>query len=316
MDNVLVITTKPDLHIDMLEKHLPRFTFTVLDPKEFPNIPLSFLTDQNESSVFIKGVNMTEIKVVWYRKPYFLQEEEIPVAKELRKPIHENYAAFIKWAYALFPNALWISDPWKILKGNSKIYQMQLAQVLGFRLPATLLTSERKRAESFISSLDEVVVKPLIPPAILEDETFKTMYTTVLKKEDLNLDGLNLSPMIFQEKIDGIDIRVTVVDKEVFVCKIIKIGDIAKEVDWRKYQIGKNLSYEEDKDFPKSLRDKCVKMVKEMGLVYGAFDFIKTGEDYFFLEINPNGQWGFVEEKCNLEISRAFAKLMSTALKK
>lgn len=73
MDNVLVITTKPDLHIDMLEKHLPRVTFTVLDPKEFPNIPLSFLTDQNESSVFIKGVNMTEIKVVWYRKPYFLQ---------------------------------------------------------------------------------------------------------------------------------------------------------------------------------------------------------------------------------------------------
>ena len=48
MDNVLVITTKPDLHIDMLEKHLPRVTFTVLDPKEFPNIPLSFLTDQQK----------------------------------------------------------------------------------------------------------------------------------------------------------------------------------------------------------------------------------------------------------------------------
>ena len=37
----------------------------------------------------------------------------------------------------------------------------------------------------------------------------------------------------------------------------------------------------------------------------GAFDFIVTPEDkWVFLEVNPNGQWLWLEQSLNLDISK------------
>lgn len=58
---------------------------------------------------------------------------------------------------------------------------------------------------------------------------------------------------------------------------------------------------------------QCVALVKDLGLEFGAIDFIldKKGV-YWFLEINPNGQWGFVEERTNQPIGAAIAARLKT----
>lgn len=49
------------------------------------------------------------------------------------------------------------------------------------------------------------------------------------------------------------------------------------------------------------------------GLRYGAIDMIVTpGGEYIFLEINPNGQWYFVQLQSEAEIADAIAELLMT----
>lgn len=114
-------------------------------------------------------------------------------------------------------------------------------------------------------------------------------------------------------RIVAIDIRVTEVGVSVFPCRIQLTGDIADDIDWRQHQLGDELVYTCDEKFPDGLGRLCVKMVREMNLVYGAFDFVESGGEYYFLEVNPNGQWGFIEERAGMKISEAIAHLIMSA---
>ena len=43
----------------------------------------------------------------------------------------------------------------------------------------------------------------------------------------------------------------------------------------------------------------------------GAYDFIVNPKgEYFFLEVNPAGQWLWMEEKLNLNISKSIAEAL------
>jgi len=49
-----------------------------------------------------------------------------------------------------------------------------------------------------------------------------------------------------------------------------------------------------------------VELVARLGLRFGAIDIIVTPDDrYVFLEINPNGQWLWIEEETGLPIRDA-----------
>jgi hypothetical protein len=51
--------------------------------------------------------------------------------------------------------------------------------------------------------------------------------------------------------------------------------------------------------------------MKRLGLAYGAVDMRRTPDgDYVFLEINPSGQWLFVEQGSGQGITAALARLM------
>ena len=77
-------------------------------------------------------------------------------------------------------------------------------------------------------------------------------------------------------------------------------------IDWRKTKISLK-----EHDLPESIKEKCFQIVKKLGLRYGCIDMIITPEnEYVFLEINPNGQWSFVEERTGMPIGKAIAHLL------
>lgn len=60
---------------------------------------------------------------------------------------------------------------------------------------------------------------------------------------------------------------------------------------------------------PKEIEDKCFALTKELGLCFGAIDLIeKANNEFIFLEINPNGQWAWVEALTGLPISKTIAE--------
>jgi glutathione synthase/RimK-type ligase-like ATP-grasp enzyme len=55
----------------------------------------------------------------------------------------------------------------------------------------------------------------------------------------------------------------------------------------------------------------------KLGLNFGAVDMILTPDGrYVFLEINPNGQWGWVEDLTGMPISEEIIGLLTQSSKK
>ena len=76
------------------------------------------------------------------------------------------------------------------------------------------------------------------------------------------------------------------------------------KTDWRKG----NLKFYKS-SLPEDISMKCVQLVKELNLSFGAIDIIKNIKgEYFFLEINPNGQWVWIENETKLKISHELIK--------
>ncbi|MGP3977962.1 hypothetical protein ACTWQF_28885 [Streptomyces sp. 8N114] len=46
-------------------------------------------------------------------------------------------------------------------------------------------------------------------------------------------------------------------------------------------------------------------------LRFGAFDFLITAEGWVFLEVNPNGQWGGIEDHTGLPIAATVATALA-----
>ena len=65
-------------------------------------------------------------------------------------------------------------------------------------------------------------------------------------------------------------------------------------------------------ELPAQLTRQLLALQKRLGLVYGAVDLRQTDAgEYYFLEVNPAGQWLFCEERAGLPITQAHAELLA-----
>lgn len=115
-------------------------------------------------------------------------------------------------------------------------------------------------------------------------------------------------PVIIQSYIQKeFELRVTVVKDKVFACAIYSQSSERTREDWRRYDIP-NTPHKIYK-LPKQIEQKCVDIVKKLGLEFGCIDMIVTpGGEFIFLEINPNGQWLWIEHLTGLPIGDAISE--------
>jgi glutathione synthase/RimK-type ligase-like ATP-grasp enzyme len=126
---------------------------------------------------------------------------------------------------------------------------------------------------------------------------------------------VGLAPVVFQENMaKRLEMRVTVVGEQVFAAEIRSPEHFRTGTDWRHYQEFGCEGFYAVHSLPADVSQRCVRLCQELGLCYGAIDLIltPTGE-YVFLEVNPGGQWGWIEEFTGLPISEAVARLLMDA---
>ena len=119
------------------------------------------------------------------------------------------------------------------------------------------------------------------------------------------LDHVRFAPVIFQEHVQAeIDLRVTIVGDLVFAAEIAS-GETAYRVD---YRMTMDKAAMRPHELPEALQAQLLAFMGELGLIYGAIDLRLTPTgDYVFLEVNPAGQWLFIEERTGLPITEAVA---------
>ena len=92
-----------------------------------------------------------------------------------------------------------------------------------------------------------------------------------------------------------------------FVCRIESQHSMRAMVDWRRYDILHTPHC--SMDAPDHIRFRIQKLMSELGINFGALDFIVTPSDeWVFLEVNPVGQWLWIEDLTGMKISDAIAQ--------
>lgn len=200
----------------------------------------------------------------------------------------------------------WVNHPEKVVSGSYKPYQLALAARLGLRIPRTLITNDPAKIREFAgSNKGGTIYKTLSIPRIAS-ETYHTslIFTSMLSDADLEaVASVRYAPCLLQEFIPkAFEVRITVIGEQVF-CVAMHAPDHDTVVDWR--PVTDELRYE-IYQLPQRVSDQCVSMVRALGLTYGAIDMVVTPEnDYVFLEVNPSGQFVWLEMETGIPIMDA-----------
>jgi RimK-like ATP-grasp domain len=314
---VIIVSSNEDAHLEFVTKHLLD-EYVVVDAGNILNgEELTFELQANKARIFYKSKELNDVTGVWLRRPRHLK-------RDIKIPVHENFEPYCRSAiwehfsqvYCSFPEAVWLSDRFNSERAESKILQLQMAAEVGLHVPDTVITSGHQAAKAFVGSRPTSIVKSMsrTMPVVGDNRHFLQLYATKLTPEKtLSYDGLNLSPCIFQDAIEpAYDIRTTVVGDQVFSVKVLY--DRQGEGDIRDWHLGyrqQNNIWYEKYTLPPGIARKCVRLVKKLGLQYGALDFVRDKKGkYWFIEINPSGQWAFMEADAGVPIGQAIAAVL------
>lgn len=309
---ILVISHEGDVHSRAVWELLQArgANPALLDLQRFPGlaaIELSYGPNQQPAMRLMDQdwgeIDLHQVRCAWWRRP-----QPFGIPSEVSDPVHRSFA--LGEAREVFGglwnllDANWVNDPHRDDAAHRKSFQLRVAEQIGFLIPDTLITNSPERARDFISpngSGRKTICKAFsgTPQAWRE--------TRVVGSEELEqLDLVRLAPVIFQRYVDGVDIRVTVVADHIFPAEIQIQGDYS--ADFR-------MNYDHLQIRPTQLPpalEQCIRgLMQRLGLVYGALDFRRTADgDYFFLEINPAGQWLFIEQHTRQRITEAMASTL------
>lgn len=218
--------------------------------------------------------------------------------------VRESRAALDGFLSAL-AGATWLDPPNQVRRAENKLLQLRLARDAGLRVPQTVVTNDPDEVRGLWDACRGRMIAKMLTPAARSMAGGPAVYTTALTAADLDdLDGLALSPMVFQERIDKLrELRVVYVGGRCFVGSLAADRD-----DWRAQPAGPASPWQIDA-LPDDVAGGLHALMRALGLGFGAADFLRARDGgYVFLEVNPVGEWGMLERDLGLPIADAIAE--------
>jgi glutathione synthase/RimK-type ligase-like ATP-grasp enzyme len=74
--------------------------------------------------------------------------------------------------------------------------------------------------------------------------------------------------------------------------------------DWR---LQKDITEYRPYELPAPVHAACIRLVQQLGLVFGAIDLAVHEGAHYFLEINPTGEWAWLVDQLQLPIAEVIA---------
>lgn len=308
--SVLLVTTSYDRAPAYVETHL----------RQRGLIPFRFDTDTYPSTTTLtfdpagdfsisngqEVLHGSSISSIWYRRVGTPLLPDTLDAGE-REFCEREARALLLGTLLSLDGRSWVSHPAAIWTAEFKPYQLAVAKRIGFRIPRTRMTNSPEEARRFASA-GESVAKALSSGYVRREEGNAAIFTSLLRKSDLaDMEDLALAPVTFQEHIRKTsDLRVTVIGEKVFAAELLSQERASSRVDWRATD-DPDLVHRKF-DLPPTIATQCVALVRQLNLSFGAIDLILADDgEIYFLEINPNGEWHWIEERLQYPIGAALA---------
>jgi hypothetical protein len=323
---ILILTHRGDDGSDRVEELLLErgAEVTRFDPADFPAraaLSMRFSRAHGWQDVIEREgappIDVGAITAVWLRRP---GKRTLPdgVAEDpaLHRYLLDEWAAVVGDLFTGMDAAWLPARPAVVRETMRKCHPLRLAQRLGLAIPESAFTS---RAEDLFAlhraHAGNVITK--MPSSIAFPNAFENQlvrFTERLSPRDLGYARrLRTCPVLVQENLaKALELRVTVVGSRVFTAAIDSQASHRTRQDWRRYDHA-NTPIRVHELAP-AVEAACVALTRGLGLAYGTIDLVLTPSgEHVFLEINPAGEYGWIENATRLPISEAIADALQGA---
>ena len=309
--HVIVLSTPADAHAELIGTRLRnRFAaeVTVWDTSGVPARQTLSIASHRDTyllgSVGPVPFDLGSATSCWWRRP---MASSIP--DEVGEPRVRQYCRLesdrLTRGALLAARIPLVNDPVRQSAADHKPLQLRTAREVGLRIPDTLITNDPDAALRFVDSLSgRCIFKAFHSPSwrIVETREFD-------ESMQADLRTLRFAPVIFQEYVPlGRDIRVIAMGHAAFAAAASHRSAEAY-LDWR---LDTSVRWEPF-DLPDRLTVQIAALLDRLGLSYGSIDLRETPDgECVFLEINPSGQFLFLEQEDGHTIADAFCELLMT----
>jgi glutathione synthase/RimK-type ligase-like ATP-grasp enzyme len=308
--NIIILTITNDLHALTIQKELQNNEDIRCEIVEIDRIaesgflnwsniddPLfeTTLPCRNGSSIDIKNIHL-----IWLRRINYPQKVSLTNNSFHLDLINNDCKESLLGILFNEFRGKWINHPLSSRNAENKLIQLEAATRAGFRTPLTLVSQDPKKIKMFCLRLDNnVIVKPV--SGTNQYHLFTRKITSVHLENESNL---KLCPAIYQEYIDGKKhIRAHCFGSEVYSF-LIESNDI----DWRENLNNLNLTFYE---MSSNFKNRLLNVIDYLGLEMGVIDLkLDKDEIPIWLEINPQGQFLFIEGLTGFDMTSTFADFL------
>ncbi len=258
-----------------------------------------------------KACDLSSITSVWYRRPVSPHVSSELSADRASWAVGEAREV-MEGMWRAHKDVLWVNHPDRNLAASSKPEQIAVAKSSGFLTPDTLISNDSAEVREFSAAHREgIICKPLRSGRLPIEGRERLFFTSLLDQGAIRgLSDIGPEPYLFQGLIQKrYDVRVTVIGSDAFGARIESQQSSDSRIDWRRGDPG--TLHHEILDLPDDVSQWCVDLVKHYGLHFGAIDLAVDDEGrYVFFELNPNGQWAWVEQATGLPLRSRLVDLL------
>lgn len=314
---LLVITNSRDVTADFLcgrlEKH--DIDFRRLDTdRGLDRIALSYSISTPILRYGTEEWVAGDFAHVWFRRP-------LPLTLGIEMENAERIHTLAEWSEALegflghIPLEAWMNHPSLNVRASHKMEQLSRAARFGLAVPPTLVSQDADRVRNFWAECDgRMIVKPLAsgylerqPPS--DDTAIYANRVSEAALDDLGL--VSRCPTLFQQEVTKrLDVRLCIVDDQVAA-----VGMVAEEGGIQRLDIRRGSRNEvkyQEVEPPPEVESALIALVRSYSLRFAAVDMAVADDGrWVFFEINPNGQWAWLDISGGFDVARLFVKSFS-----
>ncbi|HUH36227.1 MAG TPA: grasp-with-spasm system ATP-grasp peptide maturase [Moheibacter sp.] len=264
-------------------------------------------SDWKECSQLMNLFNLNELNDIqsyWYRKGSFLRgfKNSFDNQKLIEKIMFEHLDKIyqfieLKLCQKKHINGFYSSNP-------NKLIVLEKAKAKRLLTPQFFLSKELKKNETV-----EHIYKPINEGIHLSlDDYIGYVFTRKYNNKKLSKYGLTFFQKLIEKKYE---LRIFYLDGQFWSMAIFSQSDDKTKIDFRHYNEEKpnrNIPFK----LPKEIEGKLNLLMKDLNLNSGSIDMIVSKDrEYYFLEVNPVGQFGMVSYPCNYYLEKEIAEYLS-----
>jgi ATP-GRASP peptide maturase of grasp-with-spasm system len=333
--NILILSNNGDISTTEICKWL-KFTNSSFirinyeDTVKIKNININDLSNEVKLVVNDNEFELGKIKSFWYRRGKLNLEEPCLTNSQLNhqsfnfnealKHVQKENSRISDLLYYLFVNNFASIRALGDFKkaANNKLIHLGIAKELKITIPDTYIVTEKSQLlELFHKYKDGIITKAISDSTEYlitnnGQSKYYAIYTNIIPLSDIHSLPEKFPVTLIQPVIEKkLDIRVFYLNHKFYSMAIFSQEDSQTSLDFRRYNFKKPNRAIPFK-LPKELESKLDSFMNKVGLNTGSIDII-YGKDkkFYFLEVNPIGQFGMVSVPCNYFLEKEIAGFLS-----